>query len=494
MKIIFSLLLLVSNLIASAQDLETLLSIKPHYGDSHFELPRDLELHNIEGRLETQLYWRDHAIFKVEEVDSLPDGNVISIKPVLEGEKNYIRIAITKEGLKNPGAIAELSLYAQAMKDYFNKPLKWFEVVTNARMGSLPALQTLADMRMNVLKVLSPLKEVNLLFNADNFDEEKIKNYIAMERIPQYQIQRDQIQKLAKADAKVRKKKFEARKVIFDELDKSADQLKDLVAKNDRSAVAKLVKAYLPWELMEPVEVKYWKEWLSAVEHPLPMNERVIVLRGLDPGQSFINDAGKAYLLPPVIIRNQGSYNRRLRSLTTMLDKKISETGVSSTTLALDKKDIEDINKSSRISNQMDNHAGDPMGSPHMSFTKAYSTAAEFSTDGKIGIFALDPRLVMPNALSSFPEEVELLASMAVFPDESIEILPETHTPVLIEKRTKKALMTYFGDEEGERIFNREFSTDNPYQGENFRTESKKDFFNWLGDASVENCGYHFSN
>src|SRR5690606_63425 len=137
----------------------------------------------------------------------------------------------------------------------------------------------------------------------------------------------------------------------------------------------------------------------------LPVEERMLMFRGLDGGQWFLNAKGQTFLLPPVIIKNQGTYNRRLRSLTTMLEKNIS---LNSGIFNADKGITQTISRSSRISNQLSNHASDPMGSPHMSFTKAAQTAKGFGS-GKVGLFAIDPRLITPNALSGFANEIELI-------------------------------------------------------------------------------------
>ena len=488
-------MILVFSLGAIAQDLEDLLSFKAHALDADypkFSLTQAKLQKFLDESLSTN-YGEMKTVFKVEKVNSLPNGALYSMKPVLDGKNTYIRIAVTNAGLKSAGASMEFCNYAVAMTSKFKNSLGWMETITNARMGSNISLHSLAELRLHAISDL----QYNF-YISDLIEEAGTLTQLLKENhAPKLEADFKDLEKLARDDLKTKKAKFEARKVIFDELDTSSNQFKDLIAKNDRKGVAKLVESYLPWEYMEPVEVKYWTEWLDAVRNPIPMEERMFMYRGLDKGQSFINDAGKAYLMPPVIIKNQGTYNRRLRSLTTMLDKSISEnpqlrySGHKSATKIM--------SRSSRVANQLENHASDPMGSPHMSFTKDISTAQTFG-EGKIGVFAIDPRLITPNAMSGFQSEVELLASLAVFPDESLGIIDSgtNYSYVSEEELSKKAkamIEEHLGSAKAAKIWKREFSDKNPLFGqESFPTEARLNYIDWLQEATKASCSHHLSN
>ena len=492
-KLIIFFIAISLSLSVTAQELEDLISFNAHDLDSSFP-DFSLSTEKLDDILNNSYsvgYGEIKTRFKVEKVDSLPKGALFSIKPVLEGKDSYIRVAVTESGLKSAGASAELCSYAFTVATKFKNGLGWMEAITNARMGSIVSLQSLAELRLLAIDILDHQ------FNLDNFinDPESFKQALKEKSRPKLEASFKALEKSAKEELKIKKTKFELRKQAFDELDNSSNQFKDLIAQNDRKGVAKLIETYLPWEYMEPIEEKFWRQWLEAVKDPVPVENRIFMYRGLDKGQSFINEAGETFLMPPVIIKNQGSYNRRLRSLTTMLDKSISE---NPQFRSHDDKGVTKIlSRSSRVSNQLQNHAADPLGSPHMSFTKDIFIAQNFG-NGKVGVFAIDPRLVTPNAMSKYSEEVELLASMAVFPDESIGIIDTTNGNLStgeLKKKAKLLLEERLGAEEAERIWNREFSPSNPLSMEtSFTKEARRNYVDWLLEVTQSSCSHHLSN
>lgn len=490
-KIILLFIFLLASFELYAQTLEDILSFKAHSIDAEMNVSTTVT--KLDKYLNTYMgtvkFSKAAKVYKVEKVASLPKNALISVKPVLEGGQSYIRVSITAEGLKSAGALAEVGRYLQGIQENYGNPLQWYEAVTNARMGSQNSLHALSEMRLLSIRDGGGNYSGSEIFG--DIDEQKLNAHFKGTYLEEFQEQHKQIEKLAKSEIKTQTENFNLRKQAFDELDNSSKQLKDLVAKNDRAGVAKLIDAYLPWEHMEPIEVNYWKEWLETVKNPVPVHKRIFAYRGLDSGQFFVNDSGKTFLLPPVIIKNQGTYNRRLRSLTTMLDKSISK----NSGIWINDKSKKIISRSSRITNQLLAHASDPMGSPHMSFTKSADIASAFGS-GKIGVFALDPRLVTPNAMSGFIGEIELIASMAVFPDETIDVIEsEGLSKVQIQNRAKEIVKQHLGDTKGEEVFAREFGAVNPLAStEKFTLESKKDYLDWLGDATKTSCTYQFSN
>lgn len=489
MKLVFFFLSLILVSHVFAQDLEDLLSFKASSAD---QVAASFNISLAEVKKHFESYNPSTGKVVVEAVDTLPNGALISVKPVINGSEVYFRYAVTPAGLKSVTAVSEAVNYIAHFR-FNNGQLSLTEMVTNARLGSKNSLETIARSRIAALKSFSMPSFVANALNPD-IDKDSIVMHIRNDYTIEVTKSFEPVRVAARLDEKIRKTKFEARKVIFDQLDSSPDQLKDLVAKNDRHGVAKLVETYLPWEHFEPVEAMFWKEWLEAVRNPVPLKERMFMYRGLDVGQSFVNDAGKTYLLPPVIIKNQGSYNRRLRSLTTMLEKGISR-NPHLESMASDKAGKNGVAKSSRLTNQLFQHSGDPLGSPHMSFTKVSSVAQMFSS-GKVGIFAIDPRLIIPNAMSNFSNELELLASMAVFPDESLgvfQITPHSFDYTPLENHTKELLREAFGESEAKAIYAREFKDTPLSQEPHFPSQAKKDLIEWIGTASSANCSSHFS-
>jgi hypothetical protein len=496
-KLILTLIFLIYSACVFAQTLEDIVSIKvnPH---SLSPMQKKWKVKELEEYFNSA---NTAKVFQIEKVTSLPNGAQVSFKPVLEGDKTYIRISVTAEALSDPVAMSLTSRYVHAMSgSIFVSHQSWIEAVTNARMQSKTALWSLAEMKMGVAAGASyPYAYLDSDILGDQFEVEKLYSYFDQSYSPEIKNDFKQLELDAKKVMKEQKAKFDSRKTIFDELDKSSNQFKDLIAKNDRHGVAKLIETYLPWEHMEPVEVKYWKDWLEAVRNPLPIEKRTLVLRGLDNGQAFFNDGNKAFLMPPVIIKNQGTYNRRLRSLTTMLEKSISLNP--NHVYAENPKQMKNISRSSRLTNQLLNHSQDPLGSPHMSFTKSSSIANQFADSGKVGVFAIDPRLITPNLMSGFEDEIELIASMVVFPDENIGLIKDldkiddySQRVFQVDKELQEILKQNFGTDKGEKIYLKEFGEHNKFATkESFLIESRKIFFERLNDISASNCSVYLS-
>lgn len=213
----------------------------------------------------------------------------------------------------------------------------------------------------------------------------------------------------------------------FESLESQALKLNDLVLRNDRQGVARMIEAYLPWPLMEPAETLLWRQWLEAIENP--DRERVTLgLRGVDTKTDFIQrlqtpEGERIAFLSTLLTQNQGSYTRRLRSLAT---RRLTN-GVSGTP---------SHPPQVRISQMMHAHSLNPVASAFQSFTVDPMVAYRFvghgipSVDekgqesfrsrGGLLAVAIDSRRMMPNIFSGHVGELELLAPLIVFPDEVV--------------------------------------------------------------------------
>ena len=133
-------------------------------------------------------------------------------------------------------------------------------------------------------------------------------------------------------------------------------KLNDLIMANDRSGVRKMLEAYLPWMMMTETEKAAWKIWLEAIEHP-SKTDVTVAYRGLDYSTDKLqrNEKGEIGLMSTVLTQNQGSYTRRLRSLTT---NRINNG-----------QDKQNGNLATALTMQFGNHALDPKASSFLSFT-----------------------------------------------------------------------------------------------------------------------------
>lgn len=224
---------------------------------------------------------------------------------------------------------------------------------------------------------------------------------------------------------KWQKEQKEKRKASLAALDKASDdkQFRTLIAKGDRKGAAKLLRTYLPWEEMPPFEKKYWETYLEVISAPVPLSERVLIYRGIQ--DDFVHSGIKkgvqlsqkeailqdnAFVMSTAMVKNQGSWNRRLRTLEAMYDKEISRSYGD-----------DEFKRASRITAMFSNHAGDPNGSPFLSFTPRFEIASSFGYE-RVSAYLIDPRLLHFNYASTFSGEVEFLVNLTTFPEDLVGI------------------------------------------------------------------------
>lgn len=359
----------------------------------------------------------------LKEVSNLPGGSLAQIVPEFALNKNLqITLYMTKEGLKNPAVVMEEMIhlhqitgsnYNLSVERAFVHPYQWAEVVGNARAGSLSAAEKLASVELEAAMAsknsLAHFREQGIFTKAS---DDVIQSYFDKRLAHAETMYRD-VAKKARADLKVRTAAWEKQKKIFAKLEGQKLKLNDLIAKGDRSGVRKLVQSYMPWDIMEPSEKKMWTEWLDAIETP-SSGKKKLIFRGLDGDVILRTPDGKPYLMSTVLTKNQGSYTRRLRSLSTMRQK--FGTGIGGAPVSYVIKGRKDP---TTLSTMMMNHANDPKGSPFISASNL-DTASGFGST-HMSALVIDERRLVPNALAvSYLGEQERLIPLIVFPDEIV--------------------------------------------------------------------------
>lgn len=230
--------------------------------------------------------------------------------------------------------------------------------------------------------------------------------------------------KLARLEVREMKQKRSdpARELLKKALEAAPEKLEALVKKNDREGVAKLLEAFLPREQMSPVERDLWTQWLEAIRHP-DFSKSRIMFRGIDTNDHVqVARDGKKKItgfgfFPTLLTRNQGHYTRRLRSYETMrlaVGNELTKVTYTSP------KPVSPLVEMPKVTSIMANHARNPIGSPFLSFTTELALAASYSEERNIAVVRVDERRILPNALSMFKGESELLVAMMIFPDEVI--------------------------------------------------------------------------
>lgn len=298
------------------------------------------------------------------------------------------------------------------------------EILANIKEGSPTAKARWASIEARILKATELkaqyLQDLNLSSNALNQVREQIEA-----QLPELN---------AKAAQHIRKQQksldqWKAQTGALDKMEAMQDKLDDLILKNDRKGVRQLLESYLPWAVMEPVEANTWKIWLDAIENP-DMSKTTVAFRGLkydtDKIQRRQTTKGEAFgFMSTVLTKNQGSYTRRLRSLSTNREKN-GDIGMTQKTAQ---------NFSVKITDQMTAHAKNPVASSFISFTYDPAVAYRFMGQdvmkeikgekvkvpyGGMLVVKMDSRRMIPNLPSMYSNEIELLAPLIVFPDEVV--------------------------------------------------------------------------
>jgi hypothetical protein len=364
----------------------------------------------------------------LNETPSLPNGSLAQLVPEYPNPKKLnITLYITPQGLKNPAVVAEELIHLdQILGSYsragtttsqlsFVNPFHWAETVANAKSGSTSATRKLAAMELEAaMGAKDFIKQPNITKLMGGESSELIDQYLASR-----QKHAEEIYKTAtkdeKADLVIKNKAWEEQKKAFAALESQEDKLNDMIARNDRKGVKKLLETYLPWPLMEPTEQKMWREWLDAIENPNPKNADLF-FRGMD-GETILRNAnGDPYLMSTVLTKNQGNYTRRLRSLGTMRERFGSNHINNKFTSP-----IKGYKSNPALTVMMLNHMDTPVGSPFLSVSDD-RVAQRFGESKKAAILIDRRRLLSNSQAYNLPDEYERLIPLIVFPDEVVHL------------------------------------------------------------------------
>lgn len=368
--------------------------------------------------------YENYYTLKQVTVDSLPNGDLAQLVPVLDDPsgKLVVEYRITPQGLKNPAVLLETYTRLQQITNSaygFNGPYPWIEALTNAEAGSVLSRERLA--RMDTDGANYAQKFLAAYAAPDSFglplQDPNLKDYFDL-RLKEAQAKWEPLKKSADTELRRRERIQEQMRVTYEKLEAAPVKLNDLILKNDRAGVRNLLNTYLPWELMEPLEARSWHQWVDAIDTPDPARVK-IVFRGMDGYPVLKNVEGtNPGMVSTVLAKNQGNYNRRLRSLTTMREK------IGSPQYQLDpiNYDYEGKTKLPRnnatLLNIMSQHAGDPMGSPFISVSDN-ATAQSFGYSERIAL-KIDERRLVPNLMAFGFSEKERLIPLIIFPDEVV--------------------------------------------------------------------------
>ena len=391
--------------------------------------------------------------------DTLPKG--VAYFPEFVAKNNAYKVFVhhSADAIHDEVASTELYHFFRTLTDntIFLKPLSAFEMFYNVKEKDPISVLTWSNVRKTAaLRATAQIK--------NDFPQSEDKITALQNRVIDWEKDQVDYKALAKKAVKTQKALDLERRKAIDLLDQVSEekQFKTLVAKNDRKGVAALLKQYLPWEQMAPFEKRYWNTYLETLIHPIPTEQKILIFRGLGgdmvysaykDGKEIPKDIaqkeGNVFVMSTLLTKNQGTWNRRLRSLTSMYDKFIGTIN-----------DNDEYTQSARITTILNKHSIRPEGSPFLSFTPKFNTAYSFGSQ-KLGSFTIDPRLMVLNYASNYPHEIEFLLPLITFPDEmgsylNIEYFPgKTINEDSMKALFKENLIKIHGEAKGDIIYNK---------------------------------------
>ncbi len=317
------------------------------------------------------------------------------------------------------------------------------ELILNAEQGSSSAQYFLAaEYEASLQDIKSQLANYISLLDTDRVDAANAFIDLRLKRIGTH---KEKIIESHKKQKAFRKRIGEIRKLHLRQLEEQRSAIAhsgdpnavndllpfepvELAKQGKRQELVRLFEANLPWEDFEPTELRYWKRMLTLMKQPLAFEQRQLFFRGLsgDAKQGMIKKTadGGHVLLPVGWARGQGSWLFRLRYLKNFYSK---------LSVNFFQGGNDEWRKDLRLLNSAGTwHSGDPKGSPFLS-TSNYPVARGFSieydsngqlVDNPTALVAVlsDPRMNLPNFVSSFTSEYEHLLSLVVFPDEILHM------------------------------------------------------------------------
>ncbi len=388
-------------------------------------------------------------VFAVQE--SLPEGVAARFVPEITDSGEFIiRVFYAKADDIHAQAYVSNLVNLLTNRDVLQTYYDLFEWFYNIKEGHAESIEAFHKLKMQVLEGLQPVDTAQSSLVLENLNDRS-----------------SDLENLTKSLKRERRLAEKARKDLLSSLDRAGDteQLKTLVAAGKREEVAALLEKYLPKEQMSPFEVKFWDQMLEVIRNPLPIKDRVLVFRGIDEDMiySALNEAGKelskedalanskGFMMSSMMTKNQGTWNRRLRSLQTVNEKFL---GFNNKTKSAE------WTQYFRISTFFKQHSRNPQGSPFLSFTPKASVARSFG-EKRTAAYLVDPRALLANATTGYTTEFEFLTSLVTFPDELVDVYDKelygemntSQRQARFLEKTQAKLIEEYGQVEGEKAF-----------------------------------------
>lgn len=437
----------VASEIISLRELMTIESSSALYPDVNYTLSLKNSINQPRG-----------VTYEFVTDELMSSDTAFRIVPEIKDRTFKIKIFQSANAQGDRIAVAQLDRFLNLLfRTSLHSQFSFYELYFNAHAKDLNSLHILTKLRQKAI-FEAP---------ASSMSGPEVKEF-ASENAQKYAPTLEAFEKAQRAQNKIIKTQTDARKLVMNALDSANEdqQFRTLVAKNDRKGATALLRKYLPWELMPPIEKEFWETQLTVIANPLPIEQRVLLYRGISDdlvqtgyknGKKLVLEEAlteqNIFLMSTMMTKNQGTWNRRLRSLTAMYEKFI----------ATDDKTSSEFTKASRLTVMFKNHSDDPKGSPFLSFTPKFEVSENFGVKRNT-IYFVDPRLVYFNFTSKFQNEVEYLMPLITFPDD-LAALYDKNVPHLngiakgvktddyLRKTALEKLRSTYGKEKGDVIW-----------------------------------------
>lgn len=442
-------ILLIHNLASAGSSIPQDMSFDDSLRRLQFMINDNMNRKHRGGMYENPLELREASVAKIEKVPQVNTETHTLIIPEFNSDGLTLRLQYDETVEKRPELLfKDLLLFTrlthfdlgsdmsvsdrQFDKLIFDSPYTWAELEFNSQKGSLAARARLAHINLELLKSTYSHSTAEFIEQISKSPSRVQNGLVATLQDSIGKVQ--ELDKAALKEQRDHKKSVESLRSqtgVLDKWEANADKLNDLILKNDRLGVAQMISDFLPWALMEPSETNAWKVWLDAIRNPSTTNTTV-AFRGIDYETDKIqrlnlpDGENRVAFMSTVLTKNQGSYTRRLRSLSVNRLQN-GDISVANTTKFSGTAPVVGI------SDQMTIHAQEPRSSNFLSFTYDPWVAIKFIGRKKVvnekgqmkhipngGFLAvkIDSRRLFPNIMSEYPGEIELLAPLVIFPDE----------------------------------------------------------------------------
>lgn len=381
-------------------------------------------------------------------------------------------LGLPKEALSNHGHGTQLNWMLEQLT-----PLEYLETDANAKGGSVFAQRRLVDKASKNFQLFK--QGLNTFTPIQKLTDDQKKQYwmeyaaakgVTLSATDTYEVSRkklidqldlankkslDSLNIRATQTYKQQVQNYKAGGAERDVVVKTKS-LPDMLKANDREGVAQAMEKMLPWAIMEPTEKSFWTDFVDSIRHPNYANA-TIMFRGIDADeklQAVTDNTGKVIsgaLLSKRLTAGSGSHLFKLRGLPETFET----FGTSGVNL---QKRVSPLTQPHTLTKMMLNHANSPNGSPFISMTYDLDIAKNFSTGstlettdvatfekiknqfltsnkaGGIATVRIDPRRLLINSTSTYIGELEVLASMFIFPDEVLYLEKGTNYTVSFSK------------------------------------------------------------